>query len=498
MTGYDSSYGLWRPWVITGLVIVAIVFALQDSFAAMLRLWLEIDNYNHCLLIAPVSAWLIWRQRRVLAAIEPRASLTGLVMVLAVAGVWVLGRAANIAIVEEFAAVGLIPLSIWAIAGTAIVRTIMFPLGYLFFLVPFGGFLIPPLMGFTADMTVAAVRASGVPIYHDGLYFAIPNGSFKIIEACSGIRMLIAGVAVGALFAYLTFRSWRRRTVFIAGVVLLTIVANWIRAYIVVMLAHFRGMGIVADHIWLGYVIFALVIAVMLWTGSRFSDIDRNAEATPQTEPARSHAPGAFGRILAAACVTIVIVLSAPVFAAAILDRAVQTTDLPVVQLPVNPDRWSGPGLLPHDWSPEFHGNTTTLAGRYLGPAAAVDMYIISYWSLTQQSELINETNRIFNPKQWTLIGVTPGSAVSAAGKPLAYIETEIHRADGSGRLVRHWYLVDGRAYRSRVAVKLIELRNALTGRPTSAGVVAVSTRFGEDTRAAARVLDEFMAAAIR
>jgi len=407
---------------------------------------------------------------------------------------WYFGRLQD----DLWTAVGLIPLAIWAIAGTAIARTIMFPLGYLFFLIPFGGFLIPPLMGFTADMTVAAVRASGVPIYHDGLYFAIPNGSFRIIEACSGIRMLIAGVAVGALFAYLTFRSWRRRSLFIAGVIVLTIVANWIRAYIVVMMAHFSGMGIVAGHVWVGYVIFALVIAVMLWTGSRFSDIDRNAETAPRIEPDRPYAPGTFGRILAAACVTIVIVLSAPVFAAAILDRAAQTIALPVAQLPVDPDRWSGPGPLPRDWSPEFHGNTTTLAGRYLGPAAAVDMYIISYWSLTQQSELINETNRVFNPSQWTLIGVTPGMAVSAAGEPLAYIETEIQGANGSGRLVRHWYIVNGRAYRSRVAVKLIELRNTLTGRPTSAGVVAVSARFGDDTQAAARVLDAFMAAAIR
>lgn len=496
MTGHDRLSGSQRLWLVAGIVIAAIIVALQDSFVAMLRLWVEIDTFNHCLLIAPASVWLVWHQRHVLATAAPSISLTGLVVVVLVAGIWTLGAIANAAVVQDFAAVGLIPFSIWTILGTRVARTIMFPLGYLFFLVPFGGFLIPPLMEFTADMTVAAVRASGVAIYHDGLYFEIPNGSFKIIEACSGIRMLLAGVAVGALFAYLNFHSWRRRTLFMVGVVVLAIVANWIRAYIVVMVAYFSGMDLVADHVWLGYVVFAIIIAVMLWGGSRFTDID--AAAGRHTVPGWSAAPGTLGGTLVTAFVIVGVVASAPSLASAVTKRAAQTINLPAANLPVSPDNWSGPGPLPDDWFPRFAGDTTTQAGHYVGPAAAVDMYIISYRSLSQQSELINETNRIFDPERWMLIGETKGVADSAAGEPLAYIETEIRGPTGTRRLVRHWYVVDGRPHRSRMAVKLIELVNTLTGRPTPAGVVAVSTRFGDEAQEAARVLDEFMAEAIR
>jgi len=500
MTGHDRSSNPQRRWLVAGIVIVVVIVALQDTFAAMARLWVEIDHFNHCLLIAPASAWLIWRQRHVLAAIEPSVSLTGLVMVVLVAGLWVLGAVAHIAVVQDFAAIGLIPLSIWVIFGTPTVRVILFPLGYLFFLVPFGAFLIPPMMGFTADMTVAAVRASGVAIYHDGFYFAIPNGSFRIIEACSGIRMLMAGVAVGALFAYLNFHSWRRRALFLGGVVILAIIANWVRAYIVVMAAHISGMDFVADHVWLGYVIFAIVIVIMLWSGSRFSDIDHDAGTGSYAVSGSSTAPGTgtLGRTLIAACVIVGVVVSTSLFASTVIKRAALTTHQPVASLPAGHDGWSGPAPPPDDWYPEFRGDTMTQSGRYLGPSAAVDVYIISYRSLSPQSELISETNRIFDPERWMLVDKTIGTADSAADQPLAYIETELREFTGIRRLVRHWYVVDGRSHRSQMAVKLIELGNTLAGRPTPSGVVVISTRFYDDAGQAGRVLDAFMAEGAR
>ena len=124
-----------------------------------------------------------------------------------------------------------------------------------------------------------------------------------------------------------------------------------------------------------------------------------------------------------------------------------------------------------------FFGDTTTAAGRYSGSAAAVDMFVISYRSLSPQSELINETNRVFDPGRWMLVRETTGTAVDANGASLAYAETEIYEFGKTRRLIRHWYVVDGRPFRNRVAVKLIELGNILRGRPTAAGEPAVTRR---------------------
>ena len=66
-------------------------------------------------------------------------------------------------------------------------------------------------MDWTGRATVAdAVRASGIPIYREGLQFVIPSGTWSVVEACSGVRYLIASFMVGTLFAYLSYRTTRR------------------------------------------------------------------------------------------------------------------------------------------------------------------------------------------------------------------------------------------------------------------------------------------------
>jgi hypothetical protein len=56
----------------------------------------------------------------------------------------------------------------------------IYPLVYLFFMVPMGVFLISPLMEWTADFTLAATRLSGVTIHRDGIFLSIPEGNFNV------------------------------------------------------------------------------------------------------------------------------------------------------------------------------------------------------------------------------------------------------------------------------------------------------------------------------
>ena len=43
-----------------------------------------------------------------------------------------------------------------------------------------------------------------IPVFHDGIMIEIPNGLFRVAEACAGIRFLIAG---GLMFAVLWLRG---------------------------------------------------------------------------------------------------------------------------------------------------------------------------------------------------------------------------------------------------------------------------------------------------
>ncbi|OYV01772.1 MAG: exosortase A, partial [Burkholderiales bacterium PBB5] len=132
-------------------------------------------------------------------------------------------------------------LAVPTLLGWPVARVLAFPLGFIFFCVPVGEFLSPTLMTWTANFTVVALRASGIPVYQEGLQFVIPSGRWSVIEACSGIRYLIASIMVGTLFAYLNYNSLRRRFIFVGISIVVPLVANWLRAYMIVMLGHLSG-----------------------------------------------------------------------------------------------------------------------------------------------------------------------------------------------------------------------------------------------------------------
>jgi exosortase/archaeosortase family protein len=124
------------------------------------------------------------------------------------------------------------------------------------------------------------LRLTGVPVIQDGLYFSIPSGNFEVIKACSGIRYLIATVALATLFAHFTYRSWRRILIFMSLALVVPIIGNSLRAYLIVMIAHLSKMkyAVGIDHFIYGWLMFALMIALLFWIGGRFREIDRPIE----------------------------------------------------------------------------------------------------------------------------------------------------------------------------------------------------------------------------
>jgi exosortase A len=194
---------------------------------------------------------------------------------LAVKGlVWLIGDAASANVLTQFAVVAMMPFALATVLGTLWVRALAFPLLFLFFAVPFGDALVPYLTDWTADFAVAALKLSGVPVYREGNSFSIPSGDWSVIEACSGIRYLFACLTVATLYAWTIYRTNTRRILFVTGAFVIAIVANWLRAYLTVLVAHFSGnrLGTGFDHIVFAEVLYGVVLLLVFWLGTRWRE----------------------------------------------------------------------------------------------------------------------------------------------------------------------------------------------------------------------------------
>ena len=298
--------------VLIGLVGL-VVLGMAGSFVAMVEIWWRSETFAHGFLIAPIALYLVYRKRDALQRLAPRPTFWAVPLLFGCGAVWSLARLVDVAVIEQAAAVAMLPLVVWAVLGTAVVRVLLFPLAYLFFMVPVGEGLIPPLMDFTARFTVGAIRLVGIPVFVEGTFFSIPSGNWSVVEGCSGVRYLIASVALGALYTYLSFKSWVRRLCFMGLFIVVPIIANGMRAFMIVMIAHFSDMKLAlgVDHFIYGWVFFGLVMFLLFTLGLFFQEADAETNsgaeakfgaATPNRRPSGRLAlitPWAAGAVVA-------------------------------------------------------------------------------------------------------------------------------------------------------------------------------------------------------
>ena len=466
------------------LLLLAILGLYHQTAAGMVSIWSRSETYAHGFVVPLISLWLIWRIRHSLALLSPQPAPLAGVLMLGAAGLWLTGDLVAVNAVTQFALVALLVLAVPAVLGWQLARAMAFPLGFLFFAVPFGDFMLPTFMDWTADFTVLALRATGIPVYREGLQFVIPSGSWSVVEACSGIRYLIASVTVGSLFAYLSYRSLTKRLIFVGVAILVPLVANWMRAYMIVMLGHLSGNELATgvDHIIYGWVFFGIVILVMLMIGARWADAPTPAGASlVSARPVACSPTGT--RSLVVTAVVALLIAASPHAAQRLLALSVNTQPVQFASLSVQPP-WQATAQPPSTWTPSFKLASSTSSTGYLGPQGqAVGMHISYYRDQDYERKLVSSDNVIVASTDTAWVRVASASASTAVGGQPLQVATATLREQGtalasSGERLQVWrfYWVNGRFTASDIAAKLQGALSRATGQGDDSAIVALYT----------------------
>lgn len=489
-------------WKLAAAAVIAavagILFWYRDTAASIVSIWSRSETFNHGFLVLPISLYLIWRQRSVLAALSPRPSFGVLMLVAAAGGLWLVGTSANVLGATQWALLLMIQLSVWALLGTAVTKAMAFPLIFLFFAIPFGEFLVPYMIDWTADMTVRALRLSGIPVFREGDNFTIPSGQWSVVEACSGLRYLIASFMVGWLYAYLAYRSTGRRLAFVAASVAVPIVANWVRAYMIVLLGHLSGnrIAVGVDHIVYGWVFFGLVIALLFWIGARWrEDTEPNVGILPvRSDAGRSVGGEGRGRmafVIALGAVLAIAGVWKP--AGAFLESQVSTSAPKLEPFP-GASGWSAREGQLTDWRPGFQGAGARLSRVFSRDGKEVGVYVDYYRNQSLNSKLISSANRLIAPKSPWISTLEGETRIDLDGSPIS-IRFDQLRGPDHRLLVWRWYWVDGRWTANDYLGSAYLALARLLGRGDDAAVIFVHTPAGDDGNAAEQVMKEFVAA---
>lgn len=473
--------------------VIALALALLAPFllywstaASMVAIWNSSETFAHGYVILPISLGLIWRQRAWFARLPARPWWPGLVLLAGAGAAWLAGRMGDVQVVMQYAFVAMFPLAALTLLGPRLASKFTFPLLFLLFAVPFGEIFVGPLINYTADFTVWAVQATGIPVLRNGTRFELPTGSWSVVEACSGIRYLISSITLGCLYAYLTYRSNTRRAVFIGLSIVVPIVANWLRAYGIVMIGHSSGMELATgvDHLVYGWLFFGVIMFIMFWIGSYWRE-DEQPSASPAPAPVSASAgAGGAGALIPMAVATVVVAAMWPAFA--VVNERANHNPQPVA-LAEPGVAWPQTAGFP-DWELDYMEPDARIRRVYQAPdGRPVQLQLLYYRNQSKQKGLISSINRLANPKASYHEISTTVRTERAGGGSLALRESLMHGPAGP-LLVWHVLWVDGDYTTSNVAGKLRQAQGKLQFHGDDGALVAIAAPFAGATAEATRV----------
>lgn len=477
-----SSLGRRPALLAVVATIVAIVAVYAETAGTIVDIWVRSETFAHGFIVVPIVGWLIWQRRAAVQAAVAKPFLPGLVLVLVGGAAWVAATLSDVQAGRQFALVFIIESAVLTVVGPAVVRAIAFPLAFLWFAVPFGEFMIPTMIDWTADFTIAALRASGIPVYREANHFVIPSGSWSVVEACSGVRYLIASTMVGALYASVSFTSFKRKVLFVAAAILVPIVANWMRAYGIVMLGHLSNnrIAVGVDHLIYGWLFFGVVMAALFSLGALF----RESHPAPKTvEVATTN--------VAAASPTRFFVVAAVVTLAATAWRPLPSwieqahPDRPVELPPIQATGDWLPAPEPFtSWKPQFVGQVAELQQSYVASGKPAGVYIAFYRNQREGRELVMSKNALVTKanRSWRILDAR-NETVQWNGRSTEARRVIIGNRDGTEIAVYQLYWIGGSLTASDWVAKVLSTLAKLRGAgDDSALLVFAAPGNGPDT----------------
>jgi len=292
----------------------------------------------------------------------------------------------------------------------------------------------------------------------------LTSGNWSVVDACSGIRYLIASITLGAVYMYLNYNSFKKRLVFMLFAILTPVLANGLRGYLIVMLGHLSDMKLATgvDHLIYGWLFFGLVMLLLFYIGSIWQDPPLSADAylpaatAEQTAAYRHFWPIPAGIALICCCWALA--------ADWIVAKQGAHIEIPQALLQPHISGWRAVNQPDWDWQPKFKG-VMVQAEYYMNDGTnTIGVYVANFGD-EKQGELINSQNVLVTQKDrpWRIINTAKTAIYSRRGASSFADETLLDSGERQ-LLAFRWYRIDSDITDNTYYAKWLQLVKRLTG----------------------------------
>ncbi len=476
--------------VILALLLIAIIALFWPTFTWLGSEWSAVDSiFEHGFLLAATAIYLVFRAANSLQTVDIKPCWALLPIVIGLSLAWLLGRVGDVIVVQTTVLPLLILAAVGTLLGLAVAKQFVFAVMFILFAMPVWELLQPILQSITIAVSTNLLEVSGRPVMLDGDLVHLPGGVFRIATGCSGINLLVVGLALAALYGHFYYRFLFDRIKLLGVAAIVAMIANWVRVSSIIYIGDATNMqsSLVHDHQVFGWAIFVVAMVPFYFIAGRIGQHKTAAEMTTDTNGRRSAIPRSS---LMALPIVFVGLAIGPTWAA-ISGEKYSTSERAILSLPEASGDWIGPRLADRSWQPEFRGVSDEAIGQYQSSKGSVQLYSNVYLRQSQGEELIFVLNNIAG----TMRKARSSQAKATLDGETFFPVRDIIVDDGlSTHRIWYWYEIDGSMRASDVRAKIWQVLATLKGSP-EAGLVAVLAQCSSSCDAAGERIQSFLLA---
>jgi exosortase len=262
------------PYLKVGIIAGLVTFLYYPEIKSLIYEWSTKKECSHGFLIPVLSLYIIWQKRGALKLAPVIQNWEGYFILIFGLMILLIGRVSY----EPFATYISLLITIcgllYFLLGKRILRILLFPLGYLIFMIPPPYILINTiavhLRLIDAKIAYNVVSFMGIPIVREGPSLHLPNITLDVAYLCTGILSLVSMVALSVFYAYIFLRHVTSRAVLILLALPIAFAGNILRIILITALTYYYGEIILHSviHQFQGVVIFILNILLLVILGS--------------------------------------------------------------------------------------------------------------------------------------------------------------------------------------------------------------------------------------
>jgi len=258
-------------FVMQGIVLGALVLVLYwSTIGGLVKQWWTDSDYSHGFIVALFSGYLLWRNREQWKETEVRPATAGILWITIAMCTLILGVFGAELFLARVSLVILLGGLVVYFTGWKMLRAVAAPWAVLFLMIPLPVIVFNeialPLQFLASKLAGNTLDILGVPALREGNVITLPSISLNVVEACSGIRSLMALITLAIFYGLLMEKRVWVRAVLVVLAIPLAVGINSLRIVGSGLLGQNFGKEYAEGffHEFSGIVVFAATLAALV------------------------------------------------------------------------------------------------------------------------------------------------------------------------------------------------------------------------------------------